>query len=72
MERQHLMKEQMLRSIGNDITKWVKEDGGYDYHLVSTIAEWIMVMFNQLIFLSFTWEFKFIKFEEPTIAILLQ
>ncbi|XP_018564124.1 DNA damage-regulated autophagy modulator protein 2 [Anoplophora glabripennis] len=57
----------LLKFKGDDITKWVEEDGGYDLHLVSTIAEWIMVAFNQLIILTLAFEFKYIQFSEPKI-----
>ncbi|KAJ8977606.1 hypothetical protein NQ317_011778 [Molorchus minor] len=51
----------------DDITKWSKDDGGYDFHLVSTITEWIMAVTFQFFLASFTSEFKLIQFSEPEI-----
>ncbi|KAJ8932278.1 hypothetical protein NQ314_014770 [Rhamnusium bicolor] len=57
----------ILQFTGDDLTKWGKEDGGYDFHLVSTIAEWILAIFTQFFLVTYTEEFKLVEFSEPTI-----
>lgn len=46
---------------GEDITKWKKEDGGYDIHQISTNAEWICAGSTMLYILLFYTEFKSIS-----------
>ncbi|KAF5286397.1 hypothetical protein FQA39_LY16317 [Lamprigera yunnana] len=54
---------------GEDPTKWNKNDGGFNFHIVSTITEWINAFGIVGFILSFTPDLKNISFEEPQIQI---
>lgn len=56
--------------LGEDITKWNKEDGGYDFHLTSTVTEWIVVFCMMSFIVSFAQELRTIQFEEPSIKFI--
>lgn len=43
---------------GKNVLYWTPKDGGYEYHLISTISEWIMVLSFCLYVSTFYWEFK--------------
>lgn len=60
----------LLRFKGEDITKWNKEDGGYDFHLTSTVTEWIVVFCMMSFIVSFAQELRTIQFEEPSIKFI--
>lgn len=54
---------------GKDPRKWYPSDGGWKYHVASSIAEWIQSAIFCFYILSFTDEFKIISFDHPPIAI---
>ncbi|KYB29093.1 DNA damage-regulated autophagy modulator protein 2-like Protein [Tribolium castaneum] len=54
---------------GDDVTKWKKEDGGFEFHLVSTISEWICANCTMIYLLLFVWDFKSIDLSEPEISV---
>ncbi|KAJ9583728.1 hypothetical protein L9F63_021927 [Diploptera punctata] len=49
------------------IKKWTPEDGGYDLHLVSAAAEWILTLAYCLLILTFAPEFYNLELVEPII-----
>lgn len=50
---------------GEDFTKWRPEDGGYLYHVISSICEWISALAIDFYILSFAHEFKFMSISSP-------
>lgn len=51
------------------MTKWKKEDGGFEFHLISTISEWICAFCTTSYLLCFMSDFKKITLNEPEIFI---
>jgi len=54
---------------GDDPAKWGPEDGGWDYHIVSTVSEWVMALSLDLAILTLTPDFSKLQFEEPKIIV---
>lgn len=54
---------------GKDPRKWYPSDGGWKYHVASSISEWIVATIFCFYILSFTDEFKLISFDHPPIGI---
>ena len=54
---------------GQDPTKWDPVDGGWSWHVVSTVSEWIMALTLGLTILSLVLEFKKIGLDEPRIIV---
>lgn len=54
---------------GKDPRKWYPSDGGWEYHVVSSISEWILATLFCLYILTFTNEFKRISFDHPKVSI---
>ncbi|KAK4883710.1 hypothetical protein RN001_007029 [Aquatica leii] len=54
---------------GDDPTKWRKNDGGFAFHIISTISEWINAVIFAAFVLTFAPELKNVGFEEPRIRI---
>lgn len=50
---------------GTDTTNWKPEDGGYAFHVISSICEWISAMSIDFFILSFAHEFKFMSISSP-------
>lgn len=50
---------------GTDTTNWRPEDGGYIYHVISSVCEWISAMSIDFYILSFAHEFKFMSISSP-------
>lgn len=50
---------------GTDTTNWKPEDGGYIYHVISSVSEWISAMAIDFFILSFAHEFKFMSISSP-------
>lgn len=50
---------------GTDTTNWKPDDGGYVYHVISSVAEWISAMAIDFFILSFAHEFKFMSISSP-------
>lgn len=57
---------------GSDPTNWHPKDGGFDYHLISTITEWILVMGLDFFFLSFVRELRHISLLSPQVHFLIE
>ncbi|KAG5875924.1 hypothetical protein JTB14_031168 [Gonioctena quinquepunctata] len=58
----------ILNFTGDDVTKWKKDDGGYEYHVISAASEYLMSLAVFVFFLTFTGEFKLIQFSEPILS----
>lgn len=54
---------------GQDPRKWYPSDGGWKYHVASSISEWIVATIFCFYILSFSDEFKLISFDHPPINI---
>lgn len=54
---------------GQDPRKWYPSDGGWKYHVASSIAEWIIATIFCFYILTFTDEFKLLTFDHPPISI---
>eukprot|EP00092_Neocalanus_flemingeri_P049351 GFUD01056683.1.p1 GENE.GFUD01056683.1~~GFUD01056683.1.p1 ORF type:complete len:283 (+),score=83.60 GFUD01056683.1:53-901(+) len=54
---------------GADPTKWDPDDGGWSWHVVSTVSEWVMALALDLTLLSLVLEFKKIGLDEPRIIV---
>lgn len=54
---------------GKDPRKWYPSDGGWKYHVASSISEWIVATIFCFYILSFTDEFKIITIDHPPLAI---
>lgn len=54
---------------GTNPRKWYPSDGGWKYHVASSIAEWTVATIFSFFILSFTDEFRDISFDHPPIAL---
>ena len=54
---------------GEDPTKWEPDDGGWSWHVLSTVSEWVMALALDLTILSLVMEFKKIGLDEPRIIV---
>lgn len=54
---------------GTDPRKWYPSDGGWQFHVASSISEWIVATIFCFYILSFSDEFKLITFDHPTITL---
>ncbi|XP_059618968.1 DNA damage-regulated autophagy modulator protein 1 isoform X1 [Phlebotomus argentipes] len=55
---------------GEDPRKWYPSDGGWKYHVASSISEWIVATTFCFYILTFTDEFRSLSVDHPTIRIL--
>lgn len=55
---------------GQDPRKWYPSDGGWKYHVASSISEWIVSTIFCFYILSYTDEFRDISFEHPPIIMV--
>lgn len=55
---------------GDDPRKWYPSDGGWKYHVASSISEWIVATIFCFYILSFSDEFKLLSFDHPSIEIV--
>lgn len=54
---------------GDDPRKWYPSDGGWKYHVASSISEFIVAIIFCFYILSFSEEFKLLSFDHPSIEI---
>lgn len=54
---------------GENPRKWYPSDGGWEYHVASTISEWIVATLFCFYILSFSEEFRLISLNHPSITI---
>ncbi|XP_012057515.1 PREDICTED: DNA damage-regulated autophagy modulator protein 1-like [Atta cephalotes] len=55
---------------GNDYKKWLPADGGWGWHVASTICEWILAIVYCAFLLTFVPEFRLINFEDPVVTLI--
>lgn len=55
---------------GQDPRKWYPSDGGWEYHIASSISEWLMSTTFCFYILTFTDEFRGISVDHPQLAFL--
>lgn len=55
---------------GIDPRKWYPSDGGWRYHVASSIGEWIVATIFCFYIVTFTEDFKYLGFDHPTMRIL--
>lgn len=55
---------------GRDPTKWQPDDGGYLFHVISSISEWLSAFAIDFFILSFAHEFKYMSISSPKFYIL--
>ncbi|EDV32826.1 uncharacterized protein Dana_GF21936 [Drosophila ananassae] len=54
---------------GQNPRKWYPSDGGWYFHVISSISEWIMATIFSFYILSFTDEFRSVSVSHPQIAL---
>ncbi|XP_043515743.1 uncharacterized protein LOC122531689 [Frieseomelitta varia] len=60
----------MLEFQGNDYKKWLPTDGGWGWHVASTISEWLLAIVYCVFLLTFVPEFRLINFEDPVVTLI--
>lgn len=55
---------------GKDPRHWYPSDGGWMFHVISSVSEWIVAIAFSLYILSFTPEFRDIHMEHPKLIII--
>lgn len=55
---------------GQDPRKWYPSDGGWEYHIASSISEWLMSTAFCFYILTFTDEFRGISVDHPPLSFL--
>ncbi|XP_037938674.1 DNA damage-regulated autophagy modulator protein 2 [Teleopsis dalmanni] len=55
---------------GQNPRQWYPSDGGWYFHVVSSISEWIIATIFSFFILSFTDEFRDISFNHPQISLI--
>ncbi|CAG9859022.1 unnamed protein product [Phyllotreta striolata] len=53
---------------GNDMNKWKPDDGGYTFHVISAVSEYILIATTTINLVSFAEEFKYIEIHKPIIT----
>lgn len=53
---------------GNDPRHWYPSDGGWRYHVASSVSEWIVATIFSFYILTFADEFRYIQFEHPEVS----
>uniref|UniRef100_U5ESK3 Putative conserved plasma membrane protein n=1 Tax=Corethrella appendiculata TaxID=1370023 RepID=U5ESK3_9DIPT len=59
-----------IRFKGSDPRKWYPSDGGWYYHVASTISEWIVATAFCFYIITFTEEFKIISLDHPPLQFI--
>lgn len=52
---------------GEDKTKWYPDDGGFELHVVSTVAEWVLAIAFDVFILTYAGEFRRITMASPQV-----
>lgn len=55
---------------GQDPRKWYPSDGGWKYHVASSISEWIVATIFCFYILTFTDEFRLISLNHPSVTLI--
>ncbi|XP_056648851.1 DNA damage-regulated autophagy modulator protein 2-like isoform X1 [Diorhabda sublineata] len=58
----------MINFRGEDLTKWKPDDGGYFYHIISAISEYVLVTATVLHIATFVHEFRDIEIHQPIVT----
>lgn len=53
---------------GTDPRKWYPSDGGWEYHVASSISEWIVATAFCFYILTFTDEFRLMQLDHPPVS----
>lgn len=56
--------------IGPNPRKWYPSDGGWGFHVASSIGEWILATAFSFYILSFTDEFRILSFDHPPLTFI--
>lgn len=54
---------------GTDMKKWKPSDGGWIFHIISVIAEWMYVIVGDLFIMTFAYEFRMANVKKPEIEV---
>ncbi|CRL03758.1 CLUMA_CG016242, isoform A [Clunio marinus] len=54
---------------GSDPRHWYPSDGGWRFHVASSVSEWIVATIFSFYILTFTDEFRYIKFDHPEVSV---
>lgn len=54
---------------GTDPRKWYPSDGGWEYHVASSISEWIVATAFCFYILTFTDEFRVMQLDHPPVSL---
>lgn len=57
---------------GKDKTKWYPKDGGFELHVLSTVAEWILAISFNAFILTYVREFKRITVASPQVYLAFE
>ena len=57
---------------GENPRRWRPEDGGWKYHIVSTVSEWLMALSLDLAIMTLAPDFTKLQFEEAKIIVNLE
>ncbi|EFN84986.1 Damage-regulated autophagy modulator [Harpegnathos saltator] len=60
----------MFEFQGHDYKKWLPADGGWGWHISSTICEWILAIVYCAFLLTFVPDFRLIHFEDPVVTLI--
>ncbi|XP_046751943.1 DNA damage-regulated autophagy modulator protein 2-like [Diprion similis] len=55
---------------GTDYKKWKPEDGGWEWHVTSVAAEWMLAIVFCAFLVTFVPEFRLINFEPPEVTLI--
>ena len=53
---------------GTDPRHWYPSDGGWRFHVASSVSEWVVATIFSFYILTFSDEFRYIRFEAPEVS----
>lgn len=56
---------------GSDPRHWYPSDGGWRWHVASSVSEWIVATIFCFYILTFTDEFRYVKFDHPEVRMII-
>jgi len=65
----NVLIQNLMYYAGNDYKKWLPADGGWGWHVASTICEWVLAIVYCAFLLTFVPEFRLINFEDPIVTV---
>lgn len=66
----HLFHTDLITTVGDDPTKWYPKDGGWAFHVASTVSEWVCAISFSVFMLTLVDEFKCISMDPPQVSCL--